>query len=99
MFSENIPSLVIATFVSSDAQVTKKIFFETIFQKNFLIKFNFGKPDILKIIFVSKLNIIVIKSGNEVSKWIIKKFGFSFFKRFLRGKMPYKITSKDKNLE
>ena len=36
--------------------MTLYIFFETIFQNNFLNLFNFGKPEILRIHFVLKLN-------------------------------------------
>ena len=44
------------------------IFFITIFQNNFLIIFNFGNPDILKIVLNLNSNKKFKNKGNEVSK-------------------------------
>ena len=42
------------------------------FQRNFLKKFNFGKPEIRNINLVSKLNNNIKTNGNEVIRCIIR---------------------------
>ena len=61
------------------------IFFEQIFQKFFLKKFNFGIPEILNINFVSKLKNLKSKIGKDVIKWATIKFGLFFFIILKRG--------------
>ena len=50
-------------FKSIVGQVVNSSFFDIFFQKNFLKKFNFGYPEILKINFVLKLNKYCKKKG------------------------------------
>ena len=54
---------------SSVGQVTLNRFLLDLPHNFFLKKFNFGKPDILKISLVLKLNILKSINGSEVIKW------------------------------
>ena len=69
---------VICFFKSSDGQVILKIFLENLFQKFFLKKLIFGKPEILKINLVLKSKKLNKKIGKAVTKCPIKKSGLIF---------------------
>ena len=65
-------------------------FFKGYFPNKFSKKFNLGRPEILKINFVSNLNNKSKVKGSEEIKWIIKYSGFSLRSKFLSGKKEAK---------
>ena len=64
----------------------------------FLKKFNFGKPDILKMSLVLKLNILKSINGSEVIKCAIKISGLFFFNKKNSGTTDNNIINKYENL-
>ena len=82
--------MLISLFISSiDGLVTIYNFVDTIFQNDFLIKFNRGIPEILRINFVSVLNKFMTVKGKEVIRWAIKKSGLLDFINLISGKIYY----------
>ena len=85
--------LVSASFCNNclEGQVTRKILFALFCQNNFLIKFSFGKPEILKINFVLRLNILKIIIGSDVIRCAIKKSGLVLKRNLNKGIKENKI--------
>ena len=74
-------------FINSiDGLVTIYSLVDIIFQNNFLIKFNLGIPEILRINFVSIFNNFIITRGNEVIRCAIKKSGLFILITLMSGK-------------
>ena len=93
-FSSNT-LLVTSCFCNSvDGHVILKIFFEKNFQRFNLKKFNFGKPEILSINFVLRLNKLNKIRGNDVTKCPIKKLGLSLIKNLHKGIIEKKNMTK-----
>ena len=67
-FFSKIFKLINLFLVSTVGEVAKLMFFCENFQKTFLKIFNLGKPEILKIIFVSKLKKLFIIIGIDVKR-------------------------------
>ena len=97
-FSLNIFMSAICFFKSSDGQVTLNIFLENLFQKFFLNKFSFGKPEILNINFVLKLKKLNKKIGKAVTKCPIRKSGLVFDKNLNNGIIERMNINKYENL-
>jgi len=79
--------MLISLFINSiDGLVTINNLVDTIFQKDFLSKFNFGMPEILRINFVSVFNNLIIVRGNEVTRCAMKKSGLFTLITLISGK-------------